>query len=87
MPVVGLEQALTLPPGDLRLEIAVVRQALAQLLEAELAPVELIGALDKATAALVRMLKANKQLNEDAANELEMAVDIFLRELGLDGGA
>ena len=85
--MVGLKQALTLPPGDLRLEIAVVRQALAQLLEAELAPVELIGALDKATAALVRMLKANKQLNEDAANELEMAVDIFLRELGLDGGA
>lgn len=85
-PVVDLKSALRLPPGDLRLEIAVMRQVLVQLLAAELPPVELIAALDKATAALVRMLKANQQLSEDAAGELETAVEQYLAEVGLGQG-
>lgn len=85
-PVVDLKSALQLPPGDLRLEIAVVRQVVAQLLAAELPPVELIAALDRATSALVRMLKANQQLSEDAAGELETAVEQYLAELGLGRG-
>lgn len=86
VPVVDLKSALQLPPGDLRLEIAVVRQVLAQLLAAELAPTELVGAVDRATSALVRMLKANKQLSEDAAGELETAVEQYLAEFGLGRG-
>jgi hypothetical protein len=86
VPVVDLKSALRLPPGDLRLEIAVVRQVLAQLLAAELPPAELVAAVDKATSALVRMLKANKQLSEDAAGELETAVDRYLSDLGLGRG-
>lgn len=64
VPVVDLKRALELPPGDLRLEIAVVRQLLAQLLGAELPPAEMVEAVDRATGALVRMLRANKQLSE-----------------------
>ena len=86
VPVVELKNALRLPPGDLRLEIAVVRQVLQELLQSELAPVDLMEAVDKATSALVRMLKTNKQLSEDAAGELETAVEQYLRELGLGGG-
>lgn len=86
VPVVDLKSALQLPAGDLRLEIAVVRQVLVQLLAAELPPAELIVALDRATSALVRMLKANQQLSEDAAGELETAVEQYLAELGLGRG-
>ena len=59
---------------------------LAQLLAAELGPTELVRVVDRATSALVRMLKANKQLSEDAAGELETAVEQYLAELGLEQG-
>ena len=85
VPVVGLKEALVLPPGDLRLEIAVVRQVLAQVLDNEVPPVELVGAVDRATGALVRMLKANKVLSSEADGELETAVEMYLRDLGLGG--
>ena len=85
VPVVGLKEALLLPPGDLRLEIAVVRQVLAQVLDNEVPPVELVGAVDRATGALVRMLKANKVLSSEADGELETAVEMYLRDLGLGG--
>ena len=86
VPIAQARQALELPPGDLRLEIALVRQALAQALAADLPPAPLITAVCRATSALVRMLKANKQLSVDAAGELDTAVDQYLREIGLGGG-
>ncbi len=86
VPIAQARQELELPPGDLRIEIALVRQALAQVLAADLPPASLITAVCRATSALVRMLKANKQLSEDAAGELDTAVDQYLRELGLGGG-
>ncbi len=86
VPVVGLKEALALPPGDLRLEIAVVRQVLAQLLSSKVPPVELVGAVDRATGALVRMLKVNKVLSSEVDGELEAGVERYLRELGLGGG-
>ena len=85
VPVVELKQALHLPPGDLRLEIAVVRQVLAQVLDSDVPPVEMIGAVDRATGALVRMLKMNKELGSEADGELEMGVERYLREIGLGG--
>jgi len=48
-------------------------------------PVELVGAVDRATGALVRMLKANKVLSSEADGELETAVEMYLRDLGLGG--
>ena len=85
VPVVGLKEALALPPGDLRLEIAVMRQVLAQALESDAPPVELIDAVEKATGALVRMLKANKGLIPAADDEMEAGLERYLRELGLGG--
>ncbi len=85
VPVVGLKEALALPPGDLRLEIAVMRQVLAQALNSDAPPVELIDAVEKATGALVRMLKANKGLIPATDDEMEAGLERYLRELGLGG--
>ena len=68
VPVVALEHALDLPPGDLRLEIAVTRAALAELLNAELAPEAMVPALDRMTAALTRLLRTNKALETAGSN-------------------
>ena len=86
VPVVGLKEALALPPADLRVEIAIVRQVLAQASNSKVPAVELIDAVDKATRALLRLLKANKVMISEADGELEMGVERYLRELGLGGG-
>ncbi len=83
VPIVGLKEALALPPGDLRLEIAVVRQVLAHVLDSDVPPVELVSAVERATGALVRMLKVNKELSSETGGELEAGVEKYLRELGL----
>ncbi len=83
VPVVVLEDALKLPPGDLRLEIAVVRGILAELVKAELALPELADAVDAATSSLVRLLRTNKHLGEDRPDEFQETVAQVLRDLGL----
>ena len=84
VPVVGLKEALALPPGDLRLD-AVMRQVLAQALHSDAPPMELVVAVEKATSALVRMLRANKGLIPAADDGMEEALERYLRELGLGG--
>ena len=85
VPVVALEEALELPPGDLRREIAVVRAVLAELLKAGLAEVALVTALDRATGALVRLLRANQQLTAEQAGEVEAMMGRVLQEMGQGG--
>ena len=83
VPVVALEEALKLPPGDLRMEIAAVRAAISAVLRAELAPADLLHVLDKGTGALARMLRINRQLGGAEADEFQAALDQVLAELGL----
>ena len=85
VPVVEIKEALQLPPGDLRLEIAVVRQVLSQVLARDLPTSELVEAVEKTTSALVRMLRANKGLIPAADDGMEEALERYLRELGLGG--
>ena len=85
VPVVVLEEALKLPPGDLRLEIAVVRGILAELVKADLALPELAKAVDAATSSLARLLRTNKHLGEDRPDEFQETVAQVLRDLGLGG--
>ncbi len=63
-----------------------MRQVLAQASNSKVPAVELIDAVDKATRALLRLLKANKVMISEADGELEAGVERYLRELGLGGG-
>jgi hypothetical protein len=87
VPVVALEEALKLPPGDLRLEIAVARAVLRELLRAGLSIQELVAGLDKVTGALARMLRLNSTLTADdqEAGDLEAIVAGLLADLRLGG--
>ncbi len=83
VPVVDLKQALELPPADLRLEIAVTRAALADLLRSGLDARDLIVGIDKATAALVRLLRLNHQLaaaGDDKLDDFIARVSAVVRE-------
>jgi hypothetical protein len=79
----GLEEALNVPAGNLRVEIAIVRHVLMRLLDAGLPPKELLDGVVKLSLALVRLLTTNKLLFEDGPDELETAVERYLREQGL----
>ncbi len=86
VPVVALKDALKLPPGDLRLEIAVTRAVLREILDADLDTSALIAGLERATGALTRLLKTNKQIGAESQDELERVVDLVLKDIGLEGG-
>ena len=64
VPVVALKEALELPPGDLRPEIAVARAVLQELLSAGLESEALVAAVDVATRTLVRLMRANLEVSE-----------------------
>ena len=74
VPVVALEQALDRPPGDLRLEIAVTRALLAELLNMDLPADKALPALDRATGALARLLRTNKALESVGSDVLHDAL-------------
>jgi hypothetical protein len=78
---VPIAAALEQPPGDLRMEIAAVRAVLAELLEAELPAETLANVVDRATNALVRLMRANKSLAEKQDEADQAALDV-LRDLG-----
>ncbi len=80
--MVALEQALDLPPGDLRLEIAVARAALSELLKAKLPPAEMAVAFDRVTAALTRLLRTNKVLEAAGSDMLHDVLGQVLDEMG-----
>jgi hypothetical protein len=84
-PVVAVEEALRLPPGDLRPEIAVVRAAIHELVSAGLPAEELIDALNTGTGALARLFRVNKLLSEQEAGVLDEAVARVLGDLGMGG--
>jgi hypothetical protein len=86
VPVVALRDALKLPPGDLRLEIAVTRAVLQEILHSELDAVELIVGLERATGALTRLLKTNQQINPDDQDAFEATVAQVLKDIGMGGG-
>ena len=83
VPVVALKQALDLPPGDLRLEIAALRALLAESMQSELPSVELLKAVEAGMATLARLLRTNKQLGNSGKEKLDEEVDRALEELGL----
>jgi uncharacterized protein YjcR len=85
VPVVALRDALKLPPGDLRLEIAVTRAMLQELLTSDLDAAELIGSLERATGALTRLLKTNHQINADDQDAFEATVVQVLNDIGMGG--
>lgn len=85
VPVVALRDALKLPPGDLRLEIAVTRAVIQEILNSELDAVELIGGLEQATGALTRLLKTNRQINPDDQDAFEATVAQVLNDIGMGG--
>ena len=83
VPMVVLEEALNLPPGDLRLEIALVRGILADLVKTGQPIPELVKSVDTATNALSRLLRTNQKLAADQPNEFDAAVAQVLEKLGL----
>ena len=86
VPVVALERALEVPPGDVRLEIAAARAVLAELLESGLPATEIAGAFDRATGALARLLRTNRQLDDEAGrDEMQDGIGLARKELGLGG--
>ena len=85
VPVVALEQALDLPPGDLRLEIAVARAVMADLLQKELPTEELVVALDRVAGTLTQLLRTNKALEAVGSDVLHDVVGPVLEAMGLGG--
>ena len=83
VPIVALKDALHLPPGDLRLEIAAARHVLSELLKADLTPAERVEGLNKASGALARLLRTNVTLEGGELKELIEAYDQYLADLGL----
>ena len=85
VPIVALEEALKLPAGDLRLEIAVMRAIFRELVRADLPLSELIAGADTVTGALARLLRVNKVLGEGEEGAMEEVVRRVLGERGLGG--
>ena len=83
VPIVALEEALKLPAGDLRLEIAVMRGIFQELVRAGLPLSELIA--DTVTGALARLLRVNKVLGDGEEGAMEEVVGRVLGEYGLGG--
>ena len=81
VPVVEVKRALELPPGDLRLEIAVTRAILGDLLGSGLPPAELLNVLEIGSATLTRLLRTNKALGGAADEDADDGLRRALREL------
>ena len=82
VPVVALERALELPPGDLRIEIAVTRSVLADVMQSDMSPAELLKVLETGATTLTRLLRTNKQLADTGTGDLKDDVRRALAELG-----
>ncbi len=80
-----LKRALERPPDDLRLEIAVTRAVLADVMESDLSSTELLKALEIGMATLTRLMRTNKHLDKAGQDKLQDAVGRALQELGLGG--
>ena len=85
VPIEELKGALERPPDDLRLEIAVTRAVLAEVMESDLSSTELLKALEVGMATLTRLLRTNKHLDKAGQDKLQDAVGRALQELGLGG--
>ena len=70
------------PPGDVETEIAILRTALGDLVDAGLPITDLIEYLDKGTSALVRLLRVQHTLSGQRTANMFDAVDTLLSELG-----
>ena len=78
-PPVDLEHAAEQPPGNLRMEIAVVRTVLADLLKIDLPPAQQALVVNQLMGALVRLVRENRfadgtqaeQLHQETAELLE----------------
>ena len=81
-PTAHLGDALGQAPENLQAEIAVTRLLLAELLQSDLPPDKLVGLVDRATAALARLLRANQQIGGSEAGDIDEIVARVLAELG-----
>ena len=84
-PVTQLEAAVGQSSDDLQAEIAVTRLLLVELLRADLPTDKLVMLVDKATGALARLLRANREIAGPDAGEVDEAIGRVLREV--DEGA
>ncbi len=84
-PVAQLEAALGQSSDDLQAEIAVTRLLLVELLRADLPTDKLVMLVDKATGALARLLRANREIAGPDAGEVDEAIARVLREIGVMG--
>ena len=83
VPIVALKDALNLPPGDLRLEIAAARHVLGELLKSDLTPAQRMAGLNLASAALARLLRTNIELEAGEIKDLLDGYNQYLDDLGL----
>jgi len=83
--VTQLEAAVGQSSDDLQAEIAVTRLLLVELLRADLPTDKLVMLVDKATGALARLLRANREIAGPDAGEVDEAIGRVLREV--DEGA
>jgi hypothetical protein len=79
-PRVAIEEAGERPPADLQHEIALLRQVLLGLFGAELTITDLVHNLNKLSAALARLMRANQQSGEDHETDLGALADRVLSE-------
>ena len=84
-PVRSLQEAMEAPPGDLQLEIAVMRAALADLVRAGLPITDLIACLDQGMGALVRLLRTNHVVSGEQARNVMDAIETILVEMNMGG--
>lgn len=80
----ALQAALALPEGDLRPEILAARAVIQELLQSELDLSTRIQGLDRAAAALARLVKTDKTFGR-AHDQLAEATIAVLRSMGLLG--
>ncbi len=81
VPIVALEEALKLPAGDLRLEIAVMRAIFQELVRSGLPLGELIAGADTVTGALARLLRVNKVLGDEQHDAMEETLVAYGEEI------
>ena len=86
VPVVALEQAMDLPPGDLRLEIAVTRALLAELLKMSLPADQAVPIFDRASGTLPRLLRTNRVLEAVGSNAMQDLIGRVARDLDREEG-
>ena len=75
-------EAVRAAGGDLGDEIAVVRTAISRFLESGVSPTELAVCLDKSTAALIRLLRAQRDMGTPR-KDTDESLGQVLKDLGL----